>query len=506
MRTFGDPQRFALGFALEPDPDAGGSREDRATWARMQIWVAGRHLTSGRSEEGQSLDAAEVPLAPVLRWLIQNWDALFHEERLPRPSSTTSAAAWRTDSLVNLPDDDTLLDELMEDRDQWWQRHGLGSCLPGFRVPDLHIRRSGQQVEVSWDDSEWRSVPRGVQLVEPPGAVVLPAEEVARTWHAWASAVVEAVARDQELAGFVDTIRKGLERASRPDSLLDRLELAAGQTLFEAAVRRRQEASVREGKGDETRAAMLGLDSSVRRGLVTELTVPVLLYRSAAPRLSARDLDSLLALAMDLTPDPGRLAQYLHPSRPHAMPERIIEDGYRRALMFREQFGVPEQVPLVGEWDLETVVLPRLGVRLVDLQLDDGHVEGVAVKAPGRQPTIAINRSGRYASTKVGRRMTLAHELCHHLLDADESGRVGVVSNPWAPHTLEVRAASFAAMLLMPEAAIAHQLARDSRRWQAKDLCAAMDHLGVGKSTFTWHLHNLRWITEAEQASWLDAL
>lgn len=506
MNFVGDKSRFALGFELTPDPDLGGSPEDRATWARLQIWVAGRHLTAGRSDDGSPVDAAEVPLAPVLRWLVQNWDPLFHEERLPRPSKTSSAAAWRADGLAGMPRDDSALDALMSDREQWWRRHALGSALPGFRVPDLHIRRSAQQVEVSWDDSEWRSVPRGVQLLEPPGAARLPAEEIAVTWHAWANAVLDQLAGRAELASFVTSIRAGLDEAKQPASSMRRLELAAGQGLRDAAHRLRRLAGVVGGRIEDTLAVLLGLDPKAEPGLVTELTVPVLLYRSAAPHLSATDLESLIRLAKDLPGDPGSLAPFQHPCRPPTSPQRATEDGYQRAMTFREQFGVPTDAALVDLWDLETILLPRLGIHVAELQLDDEQVEGVAVKAPGCQPAIGINRSGRFARTPVGRRMTLAHELGHLLLDVDESGKVGMVSNPWAPYVLERRANAFAAMLLLPEPALAARLTHDSGQWTVRHLEHVMRSLGVGKSTLTWHLHNLDWITESERQAWVDAL
>ena len=76
MRTVGDKDRFAVAFELRPDPDAAGSAEQRASWAAFQIWVAGRNLTQGTTASGEAVDAAEVPLAPILRWLVEVWDPL----------------------------------------------------------------------------------------------------------------------------------------------------------------------------------------------------------------------------------------------------------------------------------------------------------------------------------------------------------------------------------------------------------------------------------------------
>lgn len=71
------------------------------------------------------------------------------------------------------------LESLLRDRDAYWRRHGLGSALTAFRIPDLHLRRRGEAIELSWDDREWRSVPTGITLAERPGFALMPALEVA---------------------------------------------------------------------------------------------------------------------------------------------------------------------------------------------------------------------------------------------------------------------------------------------------------------------------------------
>jgi hypothetical protein len=63
------------------------------------------------------------------------------------------------------------------------------------------------------------------------------------------------------------------------------------------------------------------------------------------------------------------------------------------------------------------VLLERLGIDLEEVQLDDEGVDGVAAKAPRMKAVIAVNQSGRFARTAVGRRMTIAHELCYLLFD-----------------------------------------------------------------------------------------
>ena len=508
MRTVGNPERFAVAFDLRPDPDEGRAGDLRASWGALQIWVGGRNLTAGRAGDDTSVNEAEVPLAPVLRWLVEHWDPLFHEERLPRLSRSASAAAWRMNCLASLSEDESEADALLRDRESWWKRHGFGAALPDFRIPDLHIRRQGSEVEVSWDDREWRSVPRGVVLLEPPGAAWLPATEVAEVLFGWARALTDELAAQEEAADFAAEMSAALEGLRGTPSHLRRLRWAAGQDLERAAIELRRLAGVAHGTVEETVRSFLELPATREPpvGLVSRLTVPALLYRSSQPSLTAADLAELLRFTRDLPEDEGRLEPFRVRERPPSSLEAITQDGLDKALELRRTAGIPEDVPLTGERDLESWLREELCIRVEDIRLDDTHVDGAAAHTPGRAPLIAVNKSGRFSSRTWGRRMTLAHELCHLLHDFGTDGEVGIVSNPWAPYALERRANAFAAMLLVPERLLQTLLPRDPDQWTPGLLRDAMARFGVGRSTLTWQLYNLNWITASEREAWLDEL
>jgi len=232
-----------------------------------------------------------------------------------------------------------------------------------------------------------------------------------------------------------------------------------------------------------------------------------MLFRAANPALTTADLLQLVSVSRQ--PVVGaelRLHQHQRPSSRPTSLEAVTQDGYEKALELRSAMGVDVSLPLMGALDLETTLLTRLGVSVVELTLDDYQVDGAAISRPEQRPVIAVNLSGKFSSSRWGRRMTLAHELCHLLYDLSDDGEVGVLSNPWAPYLLERRANAFAAMLLMPEPTLATTLPRTPRQWTPDSLNAAMGVLGVGRSALTWHLYNLRWITASERRAWLDAL
>lgn len=511
-QTIGDPSRFALQFRLVDDPDAGGSALRRASWGELAIWVAGVNLTLARTPTQITTDAAVVPLLPVVEWLARSWNPLLHEERPPRPwpRGTVSAASWRMDVLRRTPSSDDDLLDLLAEREAFWGRHGLGSALADFRVPDLHIRRLGESVELSWDDREWRSVPLGVSLAERPGRAILPAEEVAEVLHRWALAVLDAVATTAPLDHAATTELEGLrgqlvdlrQPAHRPA----RLQWMAGVDLTAAAVRLRKLAGVVGGEVQDTVRALLDA-TAPQGGLVARATLPALLFRSASPRLSEDDLAILVRLAGASGGEATTAFTSLRARAPvPAHLEAVTMDGVERAHVVREVLGLADAQPLVDADDLETVLLPRLGVEVEDVHLDDTGVDGIAIAAPDRAPLIAINGSGRFARTPWGRRMTLAHELCHLLYDADDRGLVGVVSNPWADAATERRANAFAVTLLAPEAALAAVLPQAPARWTRQALRAAMERLGIGVTTLTWQLQNLGWISDSDRRSWVEEL
>ena len=167
MRLFGERARFALGFQLIPDPDQGSPPLRRVSWGKLQIWVSRRNLTAGISDDHAVVDCAEVPLAPIVAWMVANWDPMLHETRLPLPAKSAGSAAWCLDCLISLPDDDFELDKLLDARAEWRNRHSMGSSLPDFRVPDLHLRRVNSGIELSWDDREWRNVPNSKPRAQP---------------------------------------------------------------------------------------------------------------------------------------------------------------------------------------------------------------------------------------------------------------------------------------------------------------------------------------------------
>src|SRR5467141_3018291 len=101
-RLAGDTSTFAVQFQLAADPHngAGVNPEEATSWGSFQIWVAGLNLTA-HNAQGEIVDSVHWYLLPLLEWLVNNWNPLLHEERLPVPEVATALAgarSWRLDS------------------------------------------------------------------------------------------------------------------------------------------------------------------------------------------------------------------------------------------------------------------------------------------------------------------------------------------------------------------------------------------------------------------------
>jgi hypothetical protein len=507
MRLFGERARFALGFQLIPDPDQGSPPLRRVSWGKLQIWVSGRNLTAGISDDHAVVDCAEVPLAPIVAWMVANWDPMLHETRLPLPAKSAGSAAWCLDCLISLPDDDFELDKLLDARAEWRNRHFMGSSLPDFRVPDLHLRRVNSGIELSWDDREWRSVPNSISLQETSGSAILPAIEVAQVLFDWAFSVANELQSFPESAEFAQEMLSLLQSHRTAPSALKRLQWAAGQHLDQAARDARRLVGLASDGIEETVQALLGITDPDDAALITPLTIPAMLFRSVSPELTSTDLRNLSQAVNQLPSQTGiPLRVYQQACPPSMGPEIVYKDGYEKAVAFRESLSIDPALPLLGNCDLEGILLPQLGITVHSFTLEDNEIDGLAMFAPGKSPLAGVNLTGRYSSSRWGRRMTLAHELCHLLYDLSDGDSVGIVSNPWAPELLEKRANAFAAMLLMPREALEVILPTNPRQWTSEDLHEAMKFLGVGRTALMNHLHNLGFISHSQKDAWLDAI
>lgn len=133
-------------------------------------------------------------------------------------------------------------------------------------------------------------------------------------------------------------------------------------------------------------------------------------------------------------------------------------------------------------------ILREGGVRLLDLDLQGDAIDAVACWGPKHGPAVLVNRSGRHSRHASGRRFTLAHELCHLLLDRDGALPFAEALGGRSPQDVEQRASAFAAELLLPRASAAAAFASDA------EVDDVVDHLrrsfAVSSEVVAWQARN----------------
>ena len=129
-----------------------------------------------------------------------------------------------------------------------------------------------------------------------------------------------------------------------------------------------------------------------------------------------------------------------------------FKQGHELALWFRDKLGLS---------DLGTTVDPQAiikgwGVSILHKQFAK-QIEAISVWGPRHGPAVLLNTDGlRYTKTSGttllggGVRATLAHEMCHLLVDRGTNLPVVEVLGGSTPRVLEQRANAFGAELLLP--------------------------------------------------------
>ena len=153
-----------------------------------------------------------------------------------------------------------------------------------------------------------------------------------------------------------------------------------------------------------------------------------------------------------------------------------------------------------GEWiDIESIT-QNLDISISDIQLSDHELRAVSVFGPTQRPHIFCNTATRWARSSWAKRFTLAHELCHLLLDREHGGELAIASGPWAPRAIEQRANAFAAAFLMPTWLLRDTLAASiTSAENPETIRSASEQLHVSPSSLIDRLYNLGEISPDER-------
>jgi Zn-dependent peptidase ImmA (M78 family) len=486
--TFGDPRIFALEVALLPDPDGDAvAPEDSAgSWGEWRLHVLGQNLCA--YEFGPEFSARGVRwyLAPLFRFLTHNWDPLFHEERLPSvrpaPAGVTARDAYL--HAWSLFGGDVAFDPWFA----WAERHSLRRWAEGGIVPDIFVRRVGDDLEFSWGDRPQPGA-EDAEFVAEAGRAHVPvsiAASALREAIAWFTSQ-EALARHPWHRDLVAQAGCLSMQREAPlcwflDATPDPGPLTAKYRLLTANYGRLVESAIND------------------NWTITELSPAAVMYGALSPSIEPASAVTLIAKlhnAMDVRRRKNRppaVDDHVE-KRPAWAVQSPWDDAYELALSLLDDLDAVTQRRQINIRH----ILEKLDIEISCDDLGREGPRGAAIAGADFWPTIVVNSAHPSNRTKAGQRFTLAHEFCHILYDRDRARRVTHSSTPWAPSAIEQRANAFAAMFLMPPPLVQRVFQRSSGKVTLNSVGKAARDLNVGVLSAIRHFANIGVITSVER-------
>jgi Zn-dependent peptidase ImmA (M78 family) len=337
--------------------------------------------------------------------------------------------------------------------------HDLSQALRGIELPPLWLMREGNTMWVDWGGGYG---PRASRRQLPLGAVTSGleafAEIIIRRFEHISDDRAQYLRqiwseRDKSLSDRqLLKLRTGLHGGE-----LDELLSVVGHGLLREPIQRE----------------VLFAAARMTRGLVTPHTIKQMLDRiRTVPSVNIEVLNALSKVATNEL---------------HAVADSVpFEQGYYLARWFRGQHGIVGSDQRVRP---ETI-LRSWGIEVENFDFGDftDNLDALAVWGSQNGPHILINsRSGR-STTPSGRTFTLAHEICHLLVDRMSSLPIAEVLGGRSPAVSEKRANAFAAEALLPRRIAAEALAhRSGIASCVKDLA---NRFGVSEELVSWQIRN----------------
>lgn len=451
MQT-GDPAVFAFGLAFLPNPHGDNDRatsEERQSWGAFTVWAGGENLCA-HLEQGEVLDSAHWYLLALIEWLVDNWDPLLHEERLPLRNVGLSAA----DSLRNtrlLPVSLKEIDEFswLDDWSAWWSRHSIRSAREGGLFPDAYLRRYRDSLEISTGAEALPGIPNDHVFLSPN-----------RVYYV--DPLIAAEVISTVLKGAIAELRRRLPGSQRLRELEDKADALVSPDRHESRMAwlaglgdnieryNQAAAAVDEALADvsqEERATITGTRQTSPL-VVVGSAFARLLYGAVSPSTTLTDVLTLTRRIVDnYVQDATRWLTRLD------LPMAVADVGQLRPGEQGSRLGERAAEILAADsdsWIDLARILDELDVQVSDIDLSDQDVRAVSVFGPTQRPHVFCNQRTIWGTGEPVRRFTLAHELCHLILDREYGDELAIATGPWAPLAIEQRANAFAAALLMP--------------------------------------------------------
>ncbi|UAL11680.1 ImmA/IrrE family metallo-endopeptidase [Caulobacter segnis] len=416
--------------------------------------------------QGDDEASLEIQIDDLLAHLVEYWKPLVLRQTYPfglnpkRPSDLGYKARRRWD---DLPEEQVTAED--EELETFLDCHEISRCFAGyFDLPPLWIIRSGDHMLVEASGGVV-SVPFDAAIASLVAAGDQIAERLAEGGERWSDLANAWKARDDGeglvFLSWATSLDQKLAQSLADDGLLE-----APQSLADAA-----------NDNDELRLA-----ARMASALPPEQVRTVLQLVAGFPKVEAPRLVALAAASRSY------FDETLVAARP-------FEQGEGLADFVREQLSLKSNEAV----DIFSIV-EQLGVDTHVQAVEPRSLDALAVYGRKHGPAIllnteAIDRKFEIAFKDAGRaRVTLAHELCHLLIDGGNALSAVDVLGGLMPLSIEQRARAFGAQLLLPSSVAANVWIDMGRPRSRAGLVETLDQLSqlytVTHSVAAWKLEH----------------
>jgi len=496
----GDPAHFSIWVGFQRDPDDGKSAapEEAASWGAFQIWANGVNLCQ-HIEEGEQVLSAHWYLLPLMEWFVENWDALFHEEKQPVSAVSAVAAATAVQHRFDSESDDEY---------DWRQRHEIFAARDGGIFPNIAFRRFRDQIEISWGPRNVAGSPPDLQFTATNGVHRLSPELVVAPLHDILAASVGYLVRISSCER-IKFLQREVQRITAASRNQKRLTWLAGLGANWSQMVRGWNSLTKSLSQRASEAYAATFEPNPQHGqLVAVGSLAALMFGSASPSLSHGDV---LLLAQEM------LEGYNLNGESSAL-EKLrcklnIEEDWMQGPPWEQGYCLAEMtLDALGDDTRKSSqdLLAHLGIRFKEIKLTDPGVRGVAFAGPEHTPTILVNADSYY-NPKFDpiRNFSILHELCHILFDRDRAQTLALTSGAWAPVEIERRANAFAAYFCAPPPKLKKAINSTDKPMGTKEWQSEVIHrlqANISRKALINHCYNLRFIDIGQRESMLHQL
>jgi Zn-dependent peptidase ImmA (M78 family) len=412
LHSIGRPRGLQFDLKWLDRPEDG----DSPAYGSIVAWAAGKLIWGQTNDEGQ-VAGVEWFWDDLLDRLAYSWRYLLLEEAYPMGLLPTAPQLLRivlreqrigaSEEMINAEDNSVFAFEEM---------HDLSRAIEGATLPKLFLLREGNLMLIATSFGVERvAFSATMETLEQLGDRI--AERIKESTDQRTRAILEAW------------------QAKRNISDVDQVEIASGlpKSSISAIT-----------KGDDFKAfwevvaaeyepnELMAAARMVGRLVSNDDTRAILNNIKAVQRFETPVLDKLSSEAI-------RALEKYNSKMPH-------EQGRLLAEWFRSQPDIVARDGLVHP----EIILNKWNVSLKEIELHSQNIDALCAWGVKHGPTVLLNKNGRLSHYPTGRRSSLAHEMCHLLVDRKGSLPVAEVFGGEVPKVPEQRANGFGAELLLP--------------------------------------------------------